>query len=219
MEALELTNQQLSRKLEAVHGGDLEVREMMVKLEELPRVRDELLRERQRRGELLHQYVTLRQKLQRGVKEEQYDPLEQQRLHLEIEAESLRMKVKETERACDSRIQALIVENQNLRDSLKAVQVTHKRQLIQAEEKARDNERAAEHYRDVLAHRDSAINELKQQVSSALCVVCWVQPVSSVTSPCQHACLCSECVSKLKQCPLCRTPIARATTIFLRAIS
>ena len=42
-----------------------------------------------------------------------------------------------------------------------------------------------------------------------VCVVCMDAESTAVFLPCAHRCTCSECAVSLRECPLCRTPVAR----------
>jgi hypothetical protein len=39
------------------------------------------------------------------------------------------------------------------------------------------------------------------------CVVCFDRRISTRVEPCGHKILCGRCAKKVKQCPMCRTPI------------
>ena len=51
--------------------------------------------------------------------------------------------------------------------------------------------------------------------ASADCCVCWENKKNVLFLPCKHCCICSKCAAKTTCCPLCRSPIASTTTIFL----
>ena len=40
------------------------------------------------------------------------------------------------------------------------------------------------------------------------CIVCFINPKSHVAVPCGHQCACSNCAALMKECPVCRTPVA-----------
>lgn len=47
------------------------------------------------------------------------------------------------------------------------------------------------------------------------CIICCEQPPNVVFLDCKHLCVCSRCTDKLKQCPICRTPIKKSLKVFL----
>jgi len=67
------------------------------------------------------------------------------------------------------------------------------------------------------------INELKQDVQEAKekikdnknCLVCRSEEINCVIKPCNHACVCMNCVEKLEDCPLDRQKIVGFKKIFL----
>ena len=40
------------------------------------------------------------------------------------------------------------------------------------------------------------------------CIICFINPKSHVAVPCGHQCACSKCSAQMKECPVCRTPVA-----------
>jgi len=48
-----------------------------------------------------------------------------------------------------------------------------------------------------------------------LCVICSAKEKSIALAPCRHMCVCSNCATSLKQCPLCRQPIKNRMKIFI----
>jgi len=50
--------------------------------------------------------------------------------------------------------------------------------------------------------------------TSHLCVVCLSRPKSVLARPCRHMVLCSSCIRKLDQCPMCRKPIESLERVF-----
>jgi len=47
-----------------------------------------------------------------------------------------------------------------------------------------------------------------------LCKVCLVNELNSVLLPCSHQTVCTECASKLYECPLCRSQIDQVVRIY-----
>jgi hypothetical protein len=39
------------------------------------------------------------------------------------------------------------------------------------------------------------------------CIVCLVNPKTHLIKPCNHFCVCGECIRQLNECPLCKRPI------------
>jgi len=46
------------------------------------------------------------------------------------------------------------------------------------------------------------------------CIICWAGTKEMVFLPCWHQISCSECASKLSECPLCREPIQQTKKPF-----
>ena len=44
-------------------------------------------------------------------------------------------------------------------------------------------------------------------VDANLCVVCLVNPKTHLIKPCNHFCVCADCIRQLNDCPLCKRPI------------
>ena len=40
-----------------------------------------------------------------------------------------------------------------------------------------------------------------------ICIVCLVNPKTHLIKPCNHFCVCGECIRQLNECPLCKRPI------------
>ena len=40
-----------------------------------------------------------------------------------------------------------------------------------------------------------------------ICIVCLVNPKTHLIKPCNHFCVCGECIRQLNECPLCKQPI------------
>lgn len=40
-----------------------------------------------------------------------------------------------------------------------------------------------------------------------VCIVCLVNPKTHLIKPCNHFCVCGECIRQLNECPLCKRPI------------
>ena len=62
--------------------------------------------------------------------------------------------------------------------------------------------------------------KLKGSLEDAInCVVCMERPKTTMISPCNHVCLCTDCSGlapeHLKLCPVCRVPISSTTTVYL----
>lgn len=67
--------------------------------------------------------------------------------------------------------------------------------------------------KEVYGIKESALNNN----SDTCCTICFTNPVDTIISPCNHMCLCEECandmISKSHQCPLCRGPLRKITTL------
>ena len=60
----------------------------------------------------------------------------------------------------------------------------------------------------LLRHRVTRINHLDTDIVDAnLCVVCLVNPKTHLIKPCNHFCVCADCIHQLNDCPLCKRPI------------
>lgn len=44
-------------------------------------------------------------------------------------------------------------------------------------------------------------------VDANLCVVCLVNPKTHLIKPCNHFCVCADCIHQLNDCPLCKRPM------------
>lgn len=47
------------------------------------------------------------------------------------------------------------------------------------------------------------------------CCICMDRPRNIFFQPCGHVCVCSECAAAVRECPLCRTPVAQRFQAFL----
>ena len=60
----------------------------------------------------------------------------------------------------------------------------------------------------LLCDRVVRINTLDAgTVDVNLCVVCLVNPKTHLIKPCNHFCVCADCIRQLNDCPLCKRPI------------
>ena len=51
-------------------------------------------------------------------------------------------------------------------------------------------------------------NELK-------CKICFSNKIDVLCSPCNHVCICSNCSSRIKECPMCRKQIKKFDKIYI----
>ena len=60
------------------------------------------------------------------------------------------------------------------------------------------------------AHFDTGRPDVPESTigGQTTCIVCFSNPKSHVAVPCGHQCACSNCSAKMKECPVCRTPVA-----------
>jgi len=56
--------------------------------------------------------------------------------------------------------------------------------------------------------------EEKKDVSSQFCVICEEKPVQVALLECGHLNFCVECSTGLKECPICRAPVARTLRVY-----
>ncbi len=58
-------------------------------------------------------------------------------------------------------------------------------------------------------------NKIPQKIENILCKNCNKNNFDTVLKPCNHVCLCSECVEFIIKCPVCRIFIKYFDKIFL----
>eukprot|EP00964_Phaeocystis_antarctica_P049374 scaffold28640_cov75-Phaeocystis_antarctica.AAC.6 len=60
------------------------------------------------------------------------------------------------------------------------------------------------------AHFDTGRPDVPESTigGQTTCIVCFSNPKSHVAVPCGHQCACSNCSALMKECPVCRTPVA-----------
>ena len=60
------------------------------------------------------------------------------------------------------------------------------------------------------AHFDTGRPDVPESTigGQTTCIVCFSSPKSHVAVPCGHQCACSKCSAQMKECPVCRTPVA-----------
>ena len=51
-------------------------------------------------------------------------------------------------------------------------------------------------------------------VGDNICIVCLVNPKTHLIKPCNHFCVCSDCIRQLNECPLCKRPINMSERIY-----
>ena len=61
---------------------------------------------------------------------------------------------------------------------------------------------------------DDSDEEDEKIMDCNLCIICMERERNIVTAPCRHLCLCSHCVRRVKQCPLCRKKIKKPVRVF-----
>lgn len=58
-----------------------------------------------------------------------------------------------------------------------------------------------------------ANKSLQDEDEAGLCTICFTNRVDTIISPCNHMCMCSECVPLMKKnticCPMCRGKIQK----------
>jgi len=54
----------------------------------------------------------------------------------------------------------------------------------------------------------------KMEISQNFCVVCLEKEKDVLLQPCNHVCVCNDCVRKLESCPMCRTHVTSHTKVF-----
>lgn len=62
--------------------------------------------------------------------------------------------------------------------------------------------------------KDDARRRESEWESKWECKVCMENDVESVFLPCGHAMACSSCSGRLRDCPVCRSPVTGVTQIF-----
>ena len=51
-------------------------------------------------------------------------------------------------------------------------------------------------------------------VGDNICIVCLVNPKTHLIKPCNHFCVCLDCIRQLNECPLCKRPINMSERIY-----
>lgn len=59
-----------------------------------------------------------------------------------------------------------------------------------------------------------AIKELSQEHDKSLCIVCQDMKREVIVKPCNHYCLCQDCSSALRKCPMCKSGIRNVEKIY-----
>jgi hypothetical protein len=62
------------------------------------------------------------------------------------------------------------------------------------------------------------INDVKDEDSSSLCVICWEAPIAGACIPCGHMAGCMSCLNEIKAkksvCPVCRAKINQVLRLY-----
>jgi hypothetical protein len=57
--------------------------------------------------------------------------------------------------------------------------------------------------------------QLEEERDAKLCAVCLDAPKECALQPCAHACVCAACAATLAACPVCRTPVASVSRVYV----
>lgn len=67
--------------------------------------------------------------------------------------------------------------------------------------------------KEVYGLKESELNNDQE----TCCIICYTNPRNTIINPCNHMCLCDECandmIQKSHQCPICRGPLKKITTL------
>lgn len=68
--------------------------------------------------------------------------------------------------------------------------------------------------RNVIAARKAQPAPAPSSVTPNACVICLDAPADHLIVPCGHKCGCSDCLSRVDKCPICRIPITKIQRVF-----
>jgi hypothetical protein len=104
----------------------------------------------------------------------------------------------------------------NSPDDARAYVMRARQAQLQAEERARQAEERA---RQAEERARQAEERARQAEAARTCVICLVEEKCFKLNPCDHVCVCQECVESLRRpssrCPLCRKKITRVDRVFI----
>jgi len=66
--------------------------------------------------------------------------------------------------------------------------------------------------------KDNAVpdkEDTEEDDEKGLCVICFEKQKDTVLLECAHRCICFNCSSKIKECPMCRQPCAVSALVRL----
>lgn len=61
------------------------------------------------------------------------------------------------------------------------------------------------------------ISSLKNEIKPFICIICMVNNIDTIIEPCNHMCMCRDCIGKLsnKSCPCCNKQITNLKNIYV----
>ena len=163
-------------------------------------VEQQLAEERERREAVEREFAEYKRKAEEARKKESEEGEERILRHITATA---KRTVEDTTRAVKAAVTALQNENAALRDALKVA--TNEIATLQNENAALKNE-----YADLKKEVAGLKNEGNQS-----CVVCWENTRSVLFRPCNHACVCNDCVDLLRECPLCKGAVEAKERVYM----
>lgn len=65
------------------------------------------------------------------------------------------------------------------------------------------------------------ITSLKNDIKPFICMICMTNMIDVIIRPCNHICMCNDCIKKLSKndCPCCNKKIAEVNNIFIQNLS
>ena len=152
----------------------------------------QLAEERERREAVEREFAEYKRKTEEG----------EERILRHITATAKRT-VEDTTRAVKDAVTALQNEIAALRDALKVA--TNEIATLQNENATLQNE---------IADLKKKVAGLKNEGNQS-CVVCWENTRSVLFRPCNHVCVCVDCVDLLRECPLCKGAVEAKERVYI----
>ena len=156
--------------------------------------------ERERREALERECAEYKRKAEEARKKEREEGEKRILRHITPTA---KRTVEDTTRAVKDAVTALQNEIAALRDALKVA--TNEIATLQNENATLQNE---------IADLKKKVAGLKNEGNQS-CVVCWENTRSVLFRPCNHACVCVDCVDLLRECPLCKGAVEAKERVYI----